>query len=154
GLWTGLGADPGQLASGEVERLVPGHGLSAHERSRQPVRVVLQRQEVVGAPAEESVRDRVRRVASQLHHAAVLHVGYDRAGVGTVAVAHRSADLAHGSRSLTAGAVSFPVASAARRTLAPLAPRPAAPRESSPPGGGGWKRSPSSRHVLPARTEL
>ena len=96
-------ADPQQLGGGEVERLVPRDRIAAQQRRGQPLGRVLQRQEIVRAPAEKTVGHRMRRIAAELHYAPVLDVRDDRARVRTVAVADGLPDLAHRPRILLGG---------------------------------------------------
>ena len=68
---------------------------AAQERPGDSIRRVLQRQEVVGAPAQEAARDRVIRVAGELGDPAIVDGGEDGASVGAVAVAGGAAELGH-----------------------------------------------------------
>jgi hypothetical protein len=90
----GLGADRGQLAGDQLQRLVPARRLepavAAHQRLAQPQRPVLDLEEAAGTETEEAARDRVIGVAPHAGDHAVMHFRDHAAGIGAVSAARRA----------------------------------------------------------------
>ncbi len=86
-----------------VERLVPGDafeaafalGADAPLRIEQAVGMILALEVVRHFAAQESARDRMRRVAAQLRAAAVFDIDQQGAGVGAIERAHGVAGFGH-----------------------------------------------------------